>query len=215
MDKSVRGFGPAGLFAIVLILSGNLLFTPLSALLVLGWVVVSKTPWREIGYVRPKSWALTILGGAAFGFAFKIVMKALVMPLFGADPVNQAYHYLAGNTAALPGAIFAMIVIAGWGEETVFRGWMFERLYKVVGESVAAKSFVIVLTAALFGLAHYPVQGLSGVEQATIVGLVLGTIFAVTRSISFVMVAHAAFDLTALWLIYSNLETTVAHLLLR
>lgn len=39
------------------------------------------------------------------------------MPLLGADPINQAYHYLAGNRAALPGAIYAMIVIAGAGSD--------------------------------------------------------------------------------------------------
>ncbi|MEO6263381.1 MAG: CPBP family glutamic-type intramembrane protease [Luteimonas sp.] len=49
-------------------------------------------------------------------------------------------------------------------------------------------------------------------EQATIVGLVFGTIFAVTGRIWMLMVAHAAFDLTAYAIIYWNLESTVAHL---
>ena len=211
----LRGFGPIGILAIVVILSGNLLFTPLSALLVLVWVVTSKTPWSEIGYVRGVNWPLTIAGGIVFGVVFKLLMKALVMPLLGADPVNHAYHYLEGNKAALPGAIYSMIVVAGFGEETVFRGWMFERLYKILGTRAAAKILIVVGTSALFGIEHYSVQGTAGAEQAAIVGLVLGGIFAVTGSIWLLMVAHAAFDLTALWLIYANLETTVAHLILK
>ncbi len=66
-----------------------------------------------------------------------------------------------------------------------------------------------------FGLGHYHVQGLTGVEQATIVGLVLGTIMAKTGRIFLLMVAHATFDLTALAMIYWNLETKVAHLVFK
>jgi len=110
---------------------------PLSALLVLGWTWRSRTPWREIGYVRPKSWIGTLAIGIVFGSAFKLLMKAIVMPLLGADPINQAYHYLEGNRAAIPGALFAMTVGAGFGEETVFRGYMFERLGKVFGRGLA------------------------------------------------------------------------------
>jgi hypothetical protein len=44
-------------------------------------------------------------------------------------------------------------------------------------------------------------RGLAGVEQATIVGLVYGTIFAVTARIFMLMCAHTAFDLTALAII--------------
>ena len=117
----LRGFGPLGILAIVVILAGNFLFTPLSAILVLVWAWLSRTPWREIGYVRPKSWIGSIAVGIAFGVAFKLLMKAIVMPLLGAPPINQAFHYLAGNTAALPGILFAVIVGAGFGEETVFR----------------------------------------------------------------------------------------------
>ena len=108
-----------------------------------------------------------------------------------------------------------MIVGAGFGEETVFRGYLFERLGKLLGPGVWAKTFIVLLTAGWFGLAHYSLQGLAGVEQATIVGLVYGTIFAVTGRLWMLMCAHAAFDLTALAIIYWNLESTVAHLVFK
>ncbi len=211
----LRGFGPLGILATLVILAGNLVAAPLSAVLVLLWVWRSRTPWREIGFVRPRSWALTAVAGISLGVAFKFLMKAIVMPLLGAPPVNQAYHYLAGNRDALPGAIIAMIVIAGFGEETVFRGWMFERLGKRFGRGAWAKVVTVVLTSIVFGAAHYSVQGLPGTEQATITGLVFGTIFMSSGRIWMVMIAHAAFDLTALWMIYWNLETSVAHLVFR
>ena len=210
----LRGFGPLGILVILIILAGNFLIVPLSAILVLVWARWSQTPWHEIGYVRPKSWARTIVIGIAFGSAFKFLMKAIVMPLLGADPINQAYHWVAGNPAALPGMLYAIIVGAGFGEETVFRGWMFERLGKLFGSSIWAKTFIVVITSTVFGLLHYE-QGIPGMEQAAIFGAVIGAIFAVTGALPLLMIAHTAFDLTALAMIYWNLETSVAHLIFK
>ena len=213
LAASLRGFGPVGLLAVlVIVLIGNYPFAPMSAILVLLWAWGSRTPWREIGFVRPRSWIGAIGLGITFGIAFKLLMKAIVMPLLGADPVNQAFHYLVGNRAALPGAVYAMVVGAGFGEETVFRGFLFERFGKLLGSGGWAKTWTVLLTAAWFGLAHYSLQGTAGAEQATIVGLVYGTIFARTGRLWMLMAAHAAFDLTALAIIYWDLEREVAHL---
>ena len=208
----LRGFGPLGVLSGFVILAGNLLVVPLSALLVVLWTRRSHTPWREIGYVRPASWVSSLAVGIVLGGALKLLMKTVVMPLLGADPINAAYHYVVGNPAALPGMLYAVVVGAGFGEETVFRGYLFERLGKLLGTGVWAKTSIVLLTSGLFGLAHYPEQGLAGVEQGTVVGLVFGAIFAVTGRIWMLMFAHAAFDLVALAIIYWNLESAVAHL---
>jgi membrane protease YdiL (CAAX protease family) len=210
----LRGFGPLGTLAILIIAAGQIV-APLSAVLVLVWTRLSRTPWREIGYVRPKSWMGSLAIGIAFGIALKFLMKAIVMPLLGANPINQAYHYLVGNPAALPAAVWTMIVVGGFGEETVFRGYLFERFGKLFGRSLTARIFIVVLTAALFGSLHYFDQGLAGAQQATITGLVFGTVFAITGRIWMLMSAHAAFDLTAVAMIYWNLESKVAHLIFK
>jgi membrane protease YdiL (CAAX protease family) len=207
----LRGFGPLGILAILVIYGGNAIFAPLSAVLVLVWAWLSRTPWREIGYVRPRSWIVTLAAGLVFGASFKLLMKAIVMPLLGAPPINQAFHHLAGNTAALPAILFAVIIGAGFGEETVFRGWMFERFGKLFGSGAGAKAFIVLITSAWFGLEHYTLQGLAGVQQATIVGLVFGTIFAITGRIWLLIIAHAAFDLMAVAIIYWEIESAVAH----
>jgi membrane protease YdiL (CAAX protease family) len=71
------------------------------------------------------------------------------------------------------------------------------------------------LTSGLFALAHYKDQGVPGVEQAAVTGLVFGSIYAVTGQLWIPMVAHAAFDVTAVAMIYWNWESTVAHWLFR
>jgi membrane protease YdiL (CAAX protease family) len=212
---SLRGFAPIGIAAILIIVAGNFIITPLSAILVLIWAQISKTPWREIGYVRPRSWIKTIAIGIIFGIAFKFLVKAVVMPLLGAPPVNQAYHFVTGNSAVVPYLIFTMIVTAGFGEETLYRGWMFERLGKLFGRSIAAKIAIVLITTILFASLHYPEQRWAGVEQAFVTGLVFGSIFAIAGRIFLLMIAHAAFDLTALWMIYYDLETRIAHLIFK
>jgi membrane protease YdiL (CAAX protease family) len=210
----LRGFGVSGILAVLVIAAGQIV-PPLSAILVLLWTSLSHTPWREIGYVRPKSWIGSLVVGVAFGVLFKFLMKAIVMPLLGANAINPAYHYLVGNRAALPGAVLTMIIVAGFGEETVFRGYLFERLGKLLGRSLAARIATILVSTALFASIHYFVQGLAGAQQAAITGLVFGSVFAVTGRIWTLMCAHAAFDLTAVAIIYWNLESVVAHLIFK
>ena len=208
----LRGFGPLGLFAVLVIVLADTIVKPLSAVLVLLWAWRSHTPWREIGYVRPGSWIGGLVVGVAFGCAFKLLMKSIVMPLLGADPINQPYHFLVGNRAALPGMLFTLIIGAGFGEETVFRGYLFERLGKLLGNGRGAKASIVLLTTALFALGHFSNLGVPGVEQAVFTGLVFGTIFAITGRLWMLMWAHAAFDVTALVIIYYGVEEDVAHL---
>jgi membrane protease YdiL (CAAX protease family) len=216
LAADLRGFGPLGILAmLVILLVGNYPVAPAAVLLTLLWARWSRTPLRALGFVRPASWARTVLFGIVLGVVFKCVMKAIVMPLLGADPINHVFHYLVGNRAALPGAVYAMVVGAGFGEETVFRGFLFERFRTLFGSGTLARTATVVITAAGFAAAHYSLQGLAGTEQAAIVGLVFGTIFARTGRIWLLVIAHGAFDLTALAMIYWNLEYKVAHLVFR
>lgn len=207
----LRGFGPLGILPMLVIPAGDYLFNPLSAILVLVWAWLSRTPWPDIGFVRPKSWLRTLALALIFGALLKLVMKALVMPLLGAPEINQAFHYLVGNTAALPWILYRVTIGAGFGEETFYRGYLFERLGKLFGESVWAKTSIVLLTSIWFGIVHYPFQGLAGAQQALLVGLIFGTIFALQRQIYFLIIAHVAFDLMAVAIIYWDLEMEVAH----
>jgi uncharacterized protein len=212
----LRGFGFIGILSILVILfSGNIfisgiIFIPLGGLFALLWTIRSKTPWSALGYIRPKSWVLTITVGLTLGIGFKLIMKTMVMPLFGANPVNSTYNFLAGNKVMFLLALFFMMV-AGLSEETVFRGFLFERLSKLFRSAKWSKTVIVVITASLFGLGHITDQGITGFEQATIVGLVYGIIYASTDNLWMLIVAHAAFDITAVILIYYNLETTAAQ----
>jgi len=213
--EKLRGFGPVGIAAMVVILAANLIFVPLSAILVMAWVGLSRTPWRDIGFVHGKNWVGIVAAGITFGIAFKLLLKIVVMQLLGTDPINHTYHYLVGNPAGLPAILAAVIVGGGFCEETVFRGYMFERVGKLMGNGTVVKIISVMLTTALFAAAHFRDQGLPGVEQALITGGVFGTIFAVTGRIWMLMIAHATFDIAAIAIIYWNLEGELAHLIFK
>jgi membrane protease YdiL (CAAX protease family) len=155
-----------------------------------------------------------VVGGAAFGIVLKLGMKAFVMPLLGSPAINMSYRYLAGNAKAIPGMVAAVLLSAGFGEEVFFRGYLFERLGALLGPGKLALVVSVFVSSGLFALAHYWDQGLPGVEQAAVTGLVFSGIFAWRKQIWPLMIAHAAFDLTAIALIYWNLEWAVAHALL-
>jgi membrane protease YdiL (CAAX protease family) len=214
LARRLRGFGPLGILTFVVIAALGPVLEPLGAVLVLAWVGASQTSWREIGFVRPKSWMRTTILGIVSGCALKFVLKAMVMPLLDADPINGTYHYLVGNSAAALVMAF-YILVASFNEETVFRGFVFERLGKLLGPNLPAKIATVLVSSVWFAAVHYLEQGVAGVEQAAITGLTFGTIFAVTRQIWISMVAHAAYDLTAIAIIYWNLESTMAHLVFK
>jgi membrane protease YdiL (CAAX protease family) len=81
------------------------------------------------------------------------------------------------------------------------------------GSSAGARVAIVLLSSALFSLAHFPTQALAGSEQSLLTGLTFGTIMAIQGRIWMPMFAHAAYDLTALAIIYLGLEDRIAHLL--
>jgi uncharacterized protein len=185
----------------------------LLAIVVLAWARATNKPWSTLGLAPPRSWARAILGGIALGVVLKLVMKTIVMRLLGADSVNREFQFLVGNTAALPGMILMIALVAGFGEEVFFRGFVFERFARWWGRGPVATLLAIVGSAALFGLAHVAGHGRDTVIQATLVGLLYGAIYARTRSLWMLMFAHFAFDVLAVLIIYRGLEERVARLL--
>jgi membrane protease YdiL (CAAX protease family) len=212
LADDLRGFGPVGIASIIAILLGNALFPPLSALLAVAWAHRSDTPLAELGFRRPRRWLLTLLLGLVLGVALKLFCKAILLPLLNTDPVNHAYHGLTGNKEAIPGTLYLLVIGAGFGEEVLFRGYLFERLGRRFGHHLPAQLSTLLITSALFAAAHLHDQGVPGAEQAMLTGLVFGVLYLATGSLALPMVAHTAFDLLAYGIVYFDAETRVAHL---
>jgi uncharacterized protein len=212
LRAGLRAFSPIGIVAIMMIfMAGNLA----GAVLVLIWAGLSGTPWRDLGFVRAPHGAIDLVVAFVAGVLFKILMKALVMPLLGFGAANLTYAFLAGNTVAFIATLLWVIVGGGFGEELIWRGFLFERLRRLLGHGPHAKIAIVVMTSILFAMAHFPDQRLPGAIQAVFTGFVFGATYARIRSIWPVMVAHAAFDVAAVLMIYWNLEEPIGRLFFR
>jgi membrane protease YdiL (CAAX protease family) len=211
--QRLRQFGPLGVVAMLAIFASSVLGFIVTAILVFVWAHHSNTPLRALGFKTPAHPAATLLAGLALGVILKLALKSIAMPLLGAPAINQTYHYVVGNAAALPLLIGTVLISAAFGEEVFFRGYLFERLGALLGASRAALFATVLVTSGLFALAHYQDQGLPGVEQASMTGLVLGGIYAWRKEIWLPMIVHAAYDLAAILLIYMGWEEAVARLI--
>ena len=114
---ALKEIGPVSILVfLVIILTGNvvlpnMIVIPIGAALVLLWAWRSRTSFSELGLIRPKNWFSTIVIGILFGVSLKLIMKIIVMPLLGAPHINQAFQFLAGNTALLPTAIWQCLLL--------------------------------------------------------------------------------------------------------
>jgi len=70
----------------------------------------------------------------------------------------------------------------------------------------------VLITSVIFAIAHYLDQGWTGVEQALFSGSFFGAMLLFAGNLWLPMATHAAFDLTALAMIYWDLESEIAHL---
>ena len=136
------------------------------------------------------------------------------MPLLDAPAINPYFHNIAGNPVALGKMLVAGAIIGGVGEEIFYRGYVFERLGRLWGNGALAKGAMVTLTTLVFALAHLNDQGVAGAQQAAFTGLVFGTIYATTGRLWLSMVVHAVYNITAVLIIYFDLETAVARSIL-
>jgi uncharacterized protein len=212
LREALRGGGLVGIVSTAAILLGGNVVGPA---LVLAWVSLSRTPIEHLGFKRPKNWTRTIVTGVVAGVALKLFAKAVVMPALGFEAANPAYHYLVGNAAALWPMILMVLFAAGVGEETVWRGFLFERLRPLFGGSRSGRSAIVAVSSLAFAAAHYADQGTAGVVQAVFTGFAFGTLYLRRGDIWAPMIVHAAYDLTAVGIVYFDLEHRVAHALFR
>jgi membrane protease YdiL (CAAX protease family) len=110
-----------------------------------------------------------------------------------------------------PVELVVLSLAAGFGEEFLFRGWVQQGLFSLMG---AEKSIIwglvgLLIASILFGLAH-PISPLY-VLLATLMGLIFGGLYWVTGNLLAAIVAHAVYD--AVILLKWNRDTRNASLL--
>lgn len=99
-----------------------------------------------------------------------------------------------GEVSNIPiGWILPIALFVGIYEEILFRGFALSRLRVLCGSNAAA----IVVTSIAFGMVHFE-QGLTGMIQTGLIGLILATVATYTGSLWPAILTHASIDTLSL-----------------
>ena len=183
-------------------------FVILATVLMATWrLKACGASWPAIGLARPASPLRAIgIGLATLIAAYLIggIVSAIATQALGLPASNlAAYGDLRGN----PGRLALLLIVAwssaGFGEEMLFRGFTLTRLEGLFGGGRTAVALAVVGQALLFGVAHSK-QGATGIMLTATIGLVFGAVYARTRTLWPLIVAHIVMDTVSLVALYAG-----------
>lgn len=158
-----------------------------------GWIclAIEKKPLSAMGYRLNGRWAgelgLGVLGGAG-------IMLVTALAAMGAG----GFHWIKGaaDVHALGWGLLLFIIV-GFNEETLFRGYLFQRLVDGLGQWPAQ-----ILMALFFGLAHWGNPGMHGATlvwatvNIALAAILLGLCYLKTKSLALPIGVHIGWNFT-------------------
>ena len=142
--------------------------------------------WQSIRWNWPRSGAAAFVGLGVLMLGLDFLGRLLPMPKN--TPFDQ---FFARPSDAYLTAVFAVTLGPLW-EELLFRGF----LYPVVARRLGV-AWGIILTAVPFGLMHYlQYRSWGAVLIIFLVGVILTTVRAITKSVASSFLAHAGYNAT-------------------
>jgi membrane protease YdiL (CAAX protease family) len=130
--------------------------------------------------------------------------QPLLTKLLHQGPDLHELQRLVGNTQLLIVGILLAWVLAAFGEESVYRGYLLNRCVDFLGSSTVGWIVSAILITLLFGFAHLA-QGPTGVIENMIDGAILAAVYLATnRNLLAPIIAHGIQDTVDVLLIYSG-----------
>ncbi|WP_319503665.1 type II CAAX endopeptidase family protein [uncultured Draconibacterium sp.] len=147
-----------------------------------------------------------ILIGILLGIVLELFATFITTPIlssiFNAEPNLSDFQEIKGNLAMLFLFILLSWVLAAFGEEICFRGFLMNRIAALFGNNKAAWIMSLVLSSILFGWGHTE-QGVTGWIQESISALFLGIIFLKSgKNLTIPIIVHGVSNTLAFILIY-------------
>jgi membrane protease YdiL (CAAX protease family) len=162
--------------------------------------------WRDVGFRIYRNGGMTlalgILAGAGIELLELFVTQPLLASLTGKMPDLSAFGRVAGNVKWLSISLAFTWTLFAFGEELIYRGYLMNRIAGLIGDTRIGWGIALVLSNLVFGLAHFE-QGLTGVSENVIDGMILGCLYLVFgRSLAVPIVAHGVTDTVDFLLIF-------------
>ncbi len=175
-------------------------FSKTPFLLLLGWISlwVRKIGWRGVGLTRYRSWKITLALGVAAGLLLEgfelFVSQPLLVRLLRKQPDLEDFRALTGNLKLTLIFIALAWILAAFGEEMVYRGYLMNRVADLLNRTRRAWIVSLIAVHLAFGLAH-AYQGWTGIIDEGLMGLLLGLIYLRTgRNLAVPIIAHGVQD---------------------
>lgn len=165
--------------------------------------------WMDFGIGKPK-WIKSIVRALVLAISIFILIDIFVQPFieiyYGSIDLSS-FDGLRGNFVNYVVFILFMWIVAGFGEEFLYRGFFMKHFAIVLGNTNKAWFISALVISTLFGIAHL-YQGMSGVIAAGLVGFCLSLIFYNNRdNLILAMLVHGFYDMIGITLIFLNRET--------
>jgi len=177
-------------------------------LFLLGWISIRLRGqrWRDVGLTINQPFLKLLALGLAVGIAMEALELFATQPLLTGllhkGPDLHQFQRLIGNTQLLILGIVLAWILAAFGEEMVYRGYLLNRVADLFGRSTIGWTGSAILVALLFGVAHFP-QGPTGIIENVIDGAILAALyFATGRNLIAPIIAHGIQDTVDVVLIY-------------
>jgi len=187
-----------------------ILFSKTPYLLALGWLSMRfrGQRWHDIGLSFPSNWRRLLLIGVAAGIAMELLelfaTQPLLVALTGKYPDLSDFHSLIGNVRLLLLIVAGSWIIAGVGEELVWRGYILNRVADLLGRGRLGWAMSIGIVSVVFGLAH-SYQDWTGIIENSIDGALLALLYiACGRNLIAPIVAHGVTDTVDSLIIFSG-----------
>lgn len=165
--------------------------------------------WSFVGFKKPESWRRTILLAIAAGVLLQLASEFIIEPVLTyvtAHPQDLSdFSPLVGNLPLTLLMLLVVWILAAFGEELIYRGFLMNRLADIGNRTRFAWVASLVLVSVLFGLGH-AYQGTAGILGSTLSGLFMGSLYLYSRrNLWLPILAHGVSDTVGLIIIYLGL----------
>lgn len=177
-------------------------------LLLLVWVSLAarKLSWGSIGLRLPANPGKAVVLGSLAGVGLQLWGQLVQEPFFdwltGQSQDLSQFAGLRGNVGFLVVMLILNWLLAAFGEETAYRGYLIHRFKDLFGSTRIGWGLALACSSLTFGVAH-GWQGISGMLDATVMGVLYGALYLASgRNLLVPAMAHGVNNTIGLFLLF-------------
>ncbi len=166
--------------------------------------------WNFINLKKPTSWSTLLLHVVALSFLTYLLADVILQPIIEistGDVIDlSSFDGLRGSWINYLIMIALMWVVAGFGEEFVYRGFLIKQAAILLGDTNKAWLAALILSSFLFGYGH-SYQGISGMISTGTIGFLFGLVFWKHKDgLITCILFHGFYDIIGITLVFLSKE---------